>query len=146
MDDTTDSNGDKRRTTEERVTITLRDYPIPVAENDRGIGLKVLEDTVSDLLGDSIDPASVTVTTGHRFTQIDDECPRCGGTLELRDYTYCNGGAVAEANCINAPDCEWRGQAVYRLVDLAGGAIRNSESAVTTGKVTPTYYPYDTDS
>jgi hypothetical protein len=145
MDDTTDSSSGERQTVEKRVMITVRDYPVPVVEDDREIGLEALEDAINDQLGNDIDPASITATTGHHFTEIDDECPRCGGTLELRDYTYCNGGAVAEANCINAPDCEWRGQAVYRLVDLAGGAVKDGESAVTTGEVTPTYIPYETD-
>lgn len=143
MDETTDTNRNERSTTEERVTITLTDYPVPVAEDDREVGLEMLEDEISDLLGSNVDPASITTTTGHRFTGIDDVCPRCGGTLELRDYTYCDGRATAEANCINAPDCEWRGKALYQLVDLAGSSVKDGESAVTTGEATPTYIPYE---
>jgi hypothetical protein len=142
MGDNTDSDSTETATTEERVTITLRNYPIPVAEDKRAAELKTLEDAINDLRGVSIAPADITTKIGHHYVQIGDDCPRCGGTLELREYTYWDNGAVAEANCAHAPDCEWRGRAIYRMIDLESGPIADVESAVANGDMTPSYYPY----
>ena len=141
MGDSTDSDSTET-TTEERVMITLTDYPVPVAEDDRETGLEALEDAISQLLDVNIVPADITARVGHYYVQIGDDCPRCGGTLELREYTYCDNGAVAEANCAHAPDCEWRGRAIYRLIDLESGPVADVESAVANGDMTPSYYPY----
>jgi hypothetical protein len=142
MGDNTDSDSTETATTEERVTITLRNFPIPVAEDKRAAELKTLEDAINDLRGVSIEPADITARVGHHYVQIGDDCPRCGGTLELREYTYCDNGAVAEANCARAPDCEWRGRAIYRMIDLESGPVSDVESAVASGDMTPSYYPY----
>jgi hypothetical protein len=139
MGDNTDSDSTEKMT-EERVTITLHNYPMPVAEDERARGLEMLEDAINDLLG--VNPAAITTRVGHHYVQIGDDCPRCGGTLELREYTYCDNGAVAEANCAHAPDCEWRGRAIYRLIDLESGPVADVESAVTNGDMTPSYLPY----
>jgi hypothetical protein len=141
MGDSTDSDSTET-TTEERVTITLTDYPVPVAEDDRETGLEALEDAISQLLDVNIAPADITARVGHHYVQIGDDCPRCGGTLELREYTYCDNGAVAEANCAHAPDCEWRGRAIYRMIDLESGPVTDVESAVANGDMTPSYYSY----
>ncbi|UOO96597.1 hypothetical protein MUK72_15485 (plasmid) [Halococcus dombrowskii] len=141
MGDSTDSDSTET-TTEERVTITLTDYPVPVAEDDRETGLEALEDAISQLLDVNIAPADITARVGHHYVQIGDDCPRCGGTLELREYTYCDNGAVAEANCAHAPDCEWRGRAIYRMIDLESGPVTDVESTVANGDMTPSYYSY----
>jgi len=141
MGDNTD-NDSTETTTEERVTITLADYPVPVAEDERAIGLEALEDAISQLLDVNIAPADITAKVGHQYVQIGDNCPRCGGTLELREYSYCDNGAVAEANCAHAPDCEWRGRAIYRMIDLESGPVTDVESAVANGDMTPSYYSY----
>jgi hypothetical protein len=142
MGDNTISDSTEKTTTEERVTITLTDYPIPVAEDDREIGLEALEDAISQLLGVNVASADITTRVGHHYVQIGDDCPRCGGTLELREYTYCDNGAVAEANCARAPECEWRGRAIYRMIDLESGPAADVESAVANGDITPSYHPY----
>ena len=141
MSDNTDSDSTET-TTEERVTITLTDYPVPVAEDEREIGMEALEDAISKLLDVNIAPADITARVGHHYVQIGDDCPRCGDTLELREYTYRDNGAVAEANCAHAPDCEWRGRAIYRMIDLESGPVADVESAVANGDMTPSYYSY----
>lgn len=142
MDDNTDGDSNEKTTTEERVTITLRNYPIPVTEDEREIGLEALKDAISQLLGVNVAPADIMVRVGHHYVQIGDDCPRCGGTLELREYTYCDNGAVAEANCAHAPDCSWRGRAIYRLIDLESGPVADVESAVANGDMAPSYHSY----
>ena len=51
-------------------------------------------------------------------------------------------GPVAEANCARSPECEWRGRAIYRLIDFESGPVADGESAVANGDMTPSYYPY----
>ena len=139
MGDNTDS-ASTETTTEERVTITLHDYPIPTDEVERGVVLEMLEDAINDL--SDVNPVDTTTRIGHHYVQIGDDCPRCGGTLELREYTYCDNGAVAEANCAHAPECEWRGRAIYRMIDLESGPVADVESAVANGDMAPSYHSY----
>ena len=141
-DNNTDRDNTETTTTEDRVTITLHDYPVPDAEDEREIALEALKDAINDHLDGNTKSADITTRVGHHYVQINDNCPRCGGRLELREYTYYDNGAVAEANCANAPDCEWRGHAVYRLIDLESGPAVDAESAVANGDMTPSYYPY----
>ena len=129
-------------TIEKRVTITVEDCPLPLSEDARKEALEELEDEIGHLLHERVEPASITTTTGYRYAQIDDSCPRCGDRLQLRSYTYSENGAYAEANCADASDCDWRGTAIYRLIDLEGGIGSAAESAVLTGDATPSYYPY----
>lgn len=142
MDDNTDSDSTEKPTIEERVTVTIEDCPLPVGETAREEALTDLEDAVSGLLHGHMEPASITTRTGHHYVQIGDDCPHCGGTLELRDYTYSENGAVAEANCADISDCGWRGRAVYRLIDLESGPVVGGESAVANGNVAPSYHSY----
>ena len=86
-----------------RVTISIGDYPLPVGEDDRTKALEDLEEAIGGLFHGHADHASITTRAGHHYVEIGDNCPRCGGTLELREYTYCDNGAVAEANCAHAP-------------------------------------------
>ena len=133
---------DSTETEASRVTISIENYPLPVGEDDRTKALEDLEETIGGLLHGHADHASITTRAGHHYVEIGDNCPRCGGTLELREYTYCDNGAVAEANCAHAPDCDWRGRAIYRLIDLESGPITDANSAVANGDMTPSYYPY----
>ena len=144
MSDDTDNNDSiyDADTTEKRITITIEDCPLPVTETAREEALADLEDAIGSLLYGHMEPANITTRTGHHYVQIGDDCPYCGGTLELREYTYCDNGAVAEANCAHTPNCEWRGRAVYRMIDLESGPVVDGESAVRTGDMTPSYLPY----
>ena len=141
MDDNSESSS-KQKTTEERVTITLHDYPIPTDNDERAEELGALKKALSAMPGVSIDPTDITTTVGHHYVQIGDDCPYCGSSLELRDYTYTDSGAVAEANCSNSPDCGWRSQAIYRLVDLGRSSEGVIGTAVTNGDANPSYVPY----
>ena len=129
-------------TVEKRVTITVEDCPLPLSEDDREEALEELEDAVGSLLNERMESADFTTRSGYQYAQVDSRCPRCGGRLELRGYTYLDNGACAEANCANIPDCEWNGTAIYRLIDLEGGPDAAAESAVIMGDVTPSYCPY----
>jgi hypothetical protein len=142
MSDDTDYPYDGTDTTEKRVTITIEDCPLPVAEDSREEALADLEDAIGGLLHSHMEPTSITTRTGHYYVEIGDDCPRCGGTLDLRDYTYSENGAVAEANCATISDCGWRGRAVYRLIDLESGPVVGGESAVDNGDIVPSYHSY----
>ena len=133
---------DSTDTAKKRVTISIEDYPLPTAEDDRTKALEDLEEAIGGLLHEHADHASITTRTGHHYLEIGDDCPRCGGTLDLREYIYCDNGAVAEANCAYAPGCKWRGRAIYRLIDLESGTMTDVNSAVANGDVTPSYYSY----
>lgn len=141
MDENTESSSN-RQTTEERVTITLHDCPIPIDEDERTEELNALKKTLTETLGGSIDHTDIATTVGHHYVQIGDDCPCCGSSLELRDFTYAGNGAVAEANCSNNPSCSWRGRAIYRLVDLGQRSDGSDSTAVADGDATPSYIPY----
>jgi hypothetical protein len=143
MSDDTDNNDgtDGTDTIEKRVTITIEDCPLPLAEDDREEALEDLEDAIGGLLHGHMEPTSITTMTGYQYAAIEDNCPLCGLDLELREYTYTHNGASAEANCPD-PDCGWRGTAIYQLADLEGGRGSIFESAVLTGDATPSYHPY----
>jgi hypothetical protein len=144
MSNDTDNNDDRLDSTDtikKRVTITIEDCTLPLAEDDREEALEDLEDAIGDLLHGYMEPGSITTATSYRYAAIEDNCPLCSLDLELRDYTYTHNGASAEANCPD-PDCGWRGTAIYRLTDLEGGRGSTFESAVLTGDATPSYHPY----
>ena len=136
---------DSTDTVETRVTISIEDYPLPVAEDARARVLEQFEEAVRGLLHWHADPGRIITRTGHHYVEVGDDCPRCGGTLALREYTYCDNGAVAEASCAHAPECDWRGRAVYRLVDLESEPVVDGESAVANGDLTPSYYLYESN-
>ena len=139
------NNIDDDDMTETRITISIEDYPLPVVEDERRKALEDLEEAVRGLLHWHADPARITTKTGHHFVEVGDDCPRCGGTLALREFTYRDNGAVAEASCAHAPECDWRGRADYRLIDLESGPVVDGESAVANGDLRPSYSPYDSD-
>jgi hypothetical protein len=89
MNDSTDSDSTETMTTEERVTITLHDYPVSITEDERETGLEALEDAISQLPDVNIAPADITVRVGHHYVQIGDNCPRCArlGNSSLRSLT-----------------------------------------------------------
>ena len=54
----------------------------------------------------------------NHHTKINDDCPWCGASLELREFSYTNNGAIAEASCEKGPDCGFRGEVVYCVTDI----------------------------
>ena len=81
-------------TVETRVTISIEDYPLPVAEDARTRAQEALKDAVRGLLHWHADLSRITTRTGHHYVQISDDCLRCGGTLALREYTTATTGRL----------------------------------------------------
>lgn len=137
---------DANQTTEYRLTITVDGADLPVDETVRHAFLDGLGSQIRDLLvenhGIKVDQNDVTVATGYRYAQVPAECPLCGERLDLLSvHLDDENGAYTSAMC---PDenCEWSGDAVYRIVDLEGSETDAFESSVLTGDITPSYYPY----
>jgi hypothetical protein len=129
-----------------RLTITVDGVDLPVDEDVRHALLEDLRTEFRDLLVEShgveVDQDDVTVATGYRYMQVPAECPLCGERLDLLSVHLDNeNGAYARAKC---PDenCEWSGDAVYRIIDLEGSESDAVESSVLTGDITPSYDPY----
>lgn len=71
------------------------------------------------------------------YTQVHDRCPDCGGRLQLFELEPdFENGAYAQAAC---HDCDWFGQAEFRLIDLFD---MDGKSAVSDGSILPEHYPY----
>lgn len=128
---------------QETVTVTLKDCTLPTDEDKRKVALEALRREVGGVLsvGVKYDPNTVATHVGHHYTEIDDDCPWCGSALELRDFSYTNNGAIAEANCEHEPDCGFRGQVVYRLTDIVEQGL-SEKGEVEKGELTPSYHPY----
>ncbi|PGF14545.1 hypothetical protein CP556_20800 [Natrinema sp. CBA1119] len=129
-----------------RLTITVDGVDLPVDEDVRQVLLENLRTEFRDLLvknhGVEVDQDDVTVATGYRYVQVAAECPLCGERLDLLSVHLDNeNGAYASARCSDE-DCEWSGDAVYRIIDLEGGESNAIESSVLTGDITPSYDPY----
>jgi hypothetical protein len=131
------------QTERSRLTITIEGIDTPINPIRQAI-----HDALAAQVGDAllenyeIDADRVTVSEGHQYTQISDRCPTCDTTLELAEiHADTANGAHASARCSD-DDCEWRGTAVYRLIDLESRSDDTSESVVSSGKTTPDYYPY----
>ena len=128
---------------QETVTITLEDCTLPADEEKRKVALEALRRKIDDLFSIEVkhDPDTVAIHVGHHYTEINDDCPWCGSALELRDFSYINNGAIAEANCEHEPDCEFRGRVVYRLTDIVEQGL-NEKGEVEKGELTPSYHVY----
>lgn len=129
-----------------RLTITVDGADLPVDEETRHVLLGDLRAAIRDRLVDchgvEVDQDDITIATGYRYAQVPAECPLCSEQLDLLSVHLNNeNGAYASAGCSDE-DCEWSGDAVYRIIDLEGGESNAIESSVLTGDITPSYDPY----
>jgi len=82
------------------------------------------------------------VSTGYRYAQVPATCPLCSERLDLQSvHLDIENGALASAVCSNE-ECDWSGDAVYRIIDLEGSESDAFESSVLTGDIAPDYHPY----
>ncbi len=133
-------------TTACRITITLDSAELPVDQQARNALLTEFRSRVGHLVeglrGIDADQGDVDVSTGYRYAQVPATCPLCSERLDLQSVHLNNeNGAYASAKCSDE-DCEWSGDAVYRIIDLEGGESNAIESSVLTGDITPSYDPY----
>jgi len=137
---------DTNQTTASRLTITVDGADLPINEDGRHALLDDLKTAVRDQIeerhGVETDQDDITVTTGYRYAQVPADCPLCSERLDLLSvHLDTQNGAYASATC-SSEDCEWSGDAVYRIVDLKGSETDAIESSVLTGDIAPTYSPY----
>lgn len=131
--------------TETRLTISVATIDLPIDDQDRQAVLDELGDHVGSWLDEHSDvesDASISVTTGQQYSQVSAVCPRCGEPLEVHGiHMDDENGAFAVAVC-NGTNCDWSGDAVYRIIDLEGSEGDAYESAVGAGDVIPSYHQY----
>ena len=138
--------GDADQTTAYRLSITIGRADLPVDEAVRHGLLDDFGSQIRDLLvechGGEVDQNDITIATGYRYAQVPADCPLCGERLDLLSvHLDDENSAYASAMCPDE-DCEWSGDAVYRIVDLEGSETDTFESSVLTDDITPSYYPY----
>lgn len=130
---------------EHQLTITVASVALPVDDQERQAVLNELDEYVNEWLVDHREVdlnAEISVTMGHQYSQVSAVCPRCGEALEVHGiHTDNENGAFAVAVC-SGEDCDWSGEAIYRIIDLEGSEGEAYESAVQAGDVIPSYFPY----
>ena len=137
---------DTNETTTYRVTITLDSAELPVDEQARNALLNEFHSRVGHLVeglhGIDVDQGDIDVSTGYRYAQVPATCPLCSKRLDLQSvHLDTENGALASAVC-SSDQCDWSGDAVYRIVDLEGSESDAFESSVLTGDIAPNYLPY----
>ena len=136
-----DANGTEEQADE--LVIRVSGAALPDGEQERETILQDLGRQVGRILSENhgIHADSVSGDVGPQYTQIGDDCPVCGHSrVELRDYTYTGNGATASAFC---PECEWRGTAIYRLIDYEAHRPDDDwRSAVESDRKTAHYHGY----
>ncbi|ELY35506.1 hypothetical protein [Natronorubrum tibetense] len=133
-------------TTAHRVTITLDSAKLPVDEQARNALLTEFRSRVGHLVeglrGIDAEQDDIDISTGYRYAQVPATCPFCSDRLDLQSVHLDTGnGALASAVC-SSEECNWSGDAVYRIIDLEGGESDAFESSVLTGDIAPSYPPY----
>ncbi len=107
---------DNTSTTGDHVSLLIQQPDLPDDEQQRDALLDDVETAVEAVLADhGRDADHLRTVDGHTYASIETDCPLCGDRLKLIEprLEYTNG-ASAKATC----ECGWRGDAVYRLVDL----------------------------
>lgn len=141
----------------EQVSILLQQLDLPTAEPNREELLNDLELAVEAVLAEhGLAADRVKTIGGHTYASIDADCPECRERLRvIEPFLDASNGAFATASC----DCGWRGEAVYRLIDLrepqsehADDASSEDSEATEAGfedvsnvrqtNIQPQYYPY----
>lgn len=143
--------------TEDHVSLFIERLDLPDDDQRRDDFLEDLEVAVEAVLADyGLDADYLSTFGGHTYTSIKADCPLCGDRLKLIEPTLdTSNGALATASC----ECGWRGDAVYRLIDLRETQADPSDNALTTDDrsiadvldetssvrmydIQPTYAPY----
>ncbi|GAB7010812.1 hypothetical protein [Halorubrum trueperi] len=137
---------DANQTAAYRLTITVDGADLPIDEDGRHALLEDLRTAIRNRLGErhgvETDQDDITVATGYRYAQVPADCPLCSERLDLLSvHLDEENGAYAHASC-SSEDCDWSGDAVYRIVDLEGSETDAIESSVLTGDIAPTYSSY----
>lgn len=148
---------DDTSTTGDHVSLLIEQPDLPDDDQQRDALLDDLETAVETVLADhGLNADHLRTFGGHTYASIETDCPQCGDRLKLIEPTLGpNNGAFATASC----ECGWRGDAIYRLIDLhetrsrtAGDEAQpNSEttedlfdesSSVRLHDIQPLYTPY----
>ena len=133
-------------TTACRITITLDSAELPVDQQARNALLTEFRSRVGHLVEGLRDidaeQDDIDISTGYRYAQIPAACPLCSERLDLQSvHLDTENGALASAEC-SSDECDWSGDAVYRIIDLEGSESDAFESSVLTGDIAPSYHPY----
>lgn len=150
MQDDTSTPGD-------HVSLLIEQPDLPDDEQRRNAFLDDLETAVEAVLADhGLDADHLRTFDGHTYASIKTDCPLCDDRLKLIESTLGpNNGAFATASC----RCGWRGDAIYRLIDLhetqswasnddarpdseATVDILEESSSVRLHNIRPMYTPY----
>lgn len=141
----------------DHVTLLIRKPNLPDDEQQRTTILNDIETAVEGVLAThGLEADRVRLFGGHTYSMIDPNCPECGNRLNLieprLDPDNC---AYGTALC----ECGWRGDAIYRLIDLhenysptadedgptdsePGMDIFGDGSVVRLTDIRPVYAPY----
>ena len=134
------------KTSAYRITITLDSAELPVDEQVRNALLTEFRSRVGHLVeglrGIDAKQDDIDISTGYRYAQVPATCPLCSERLDLQSvHLDTENGALASAVC-SSEECDWSGDAVYRIIDLEGSESDAFESSVLTGDIAPDYLPY----
>ncbi|WP_224338315.1 hypothetical protein [Haloprofundus halobius] len=134
------------KTSAYRITITLDSAEFPVDEQVRNALLTEFRSRVGHLVeglrGIDAEQDDIDISTGYRYAQVPATCPLCSEPLNLQSvHLDTENGALASAVC-SSEECDWSGDAVYRIIDLEGSESDAFESSVLTGDIAPDYLPY----
>ena len=134
------------KTSAYRITITLDSAELPVDEQVRNALLTEFRSRVGHLVeglrGIDAKQDDIDIRTGYRYAQVPATCPLCSERLDLQSvHLDTENGALASAVC-SSEECDWSGDAVYRIIDLEGSESDAFESSVLTGDIAPGYHPY----
>lgn len=137
---------DSNETTTYRGTITLDSAELPGDEQAHNALLTEFRSRVGHLVeglrGINADQGEIDVSTGYRYAQVPATCPPCSEQLDLQSvHLDTENGALGSAVC-SSDQCDWSGDAVYRIIDLEGSESDAFESSVLTGDIVPNYLPY----
>jgi len=137
---------DSNETTAYRVTITLDSAKLPVDEQARNALLTEFRSRVGHLVdglrGIDVEQDDIDISTGYRYAQVPATCPLCSERLDLQSvHLIQRTGPWLRAEC-SSDECDWSGDAVYRIIDLEGSESDAFESSVLTGDIAPSYHPY----
>lgn len=123
--------------------VLIEGLELPVRYDQRVTVLDAMVDQFQDLLDEQFElsPDWVMGRGGYRYASIPPVCPDCSSDLGFsRPLLDSSNGAVADATCHDS--CGWEGNAVYRLIDLAGSDGGPEQSIVAEGSLQPAYRPY----